>query len=245
MTEAPWGGCLWASSQGCLVLDEVGSIFAMKVTKLLAISLLVVGTLAAAGIGGTLATWSDSETSEGNYIETGSVDLLVAKCDDDWANPGAFKDDTPYGVGLDPCFDTSLMPGNYTCYSLLWNAGCIDTKAYLHIKTISDSDSLSDYTIMRIWYDHDGSPDSPLVLVVSDTIANLDCREITLGELPAAAVRQLKLEIEYVGPCPTSGLSFDIVFELARKDALVESLGFKTYGFADSEISQNNFSVPT
>ena len=230
--------------RGCLVLDESSSICAMKVTKLLAISLLVIGTLAVAGMSGTLATWSDSETSEGNYIETGSVDLLVAKCDADWANPGVFKDDTPYGVGLDPCFDTSLAPGNYTCYSLLWNAGCVDAKTYLHIKTVSDSSALSSYTIMNIWYDDDGNPGTPLVLAASDTIASLDCHEIELGELPAGAVRQLKLEVEYVGPCPTGGLSFDIVFELAGKNAKVESLGFKTYGFADSEISQNYFSMP-
>jgi len=213
---------------------------------LLAISLLVIGTLVVAGIGGTLATWSDSETSQGNYIVTGSVDLLVARCDADWASPGAFKDDTPYGVGLDPCFDASLTPGgNYTCYSLLWNAGCVDAKAYVRIKNVSDSGTLSSYTIMRIWYDDDGNPDTELVLLASDTIAGLNCREVTLGDLPAGAVRQLKLEVEYIGPCPTSSLSFDIVFELAGKDATVESLGLKTYGFADSEISQNDFSVPT
>jgi predicted ribosomally synthesized peptide with SipW-like signal peptide len=206
----------------------------MKVTKFLAMSLLVVGTLVVAGVSGTLATWSDSEVSEGNYIETGSVDLLVSKCDTDWANPGEFKDDLPYGLGLDPCFDTSLMPGTYTCYSLLWNAGCIDAVAYLHIKNVSDSNGLSGNTTMRIWYDHDGNPDTSLLLVATDTIADLDCHEIMLGELPAETVRQLKLEVEYVGPCPTSGLSFDILFELA-------SDGF---GFADSETSQNYFSAP-
>ena len=216
----------------------------MKTIKLLAISLLVVGTLVLAGISGTLATWSDSEVSYDNIIETGSVDLLVAKCDIDWTNPGTFKDDTPYGVGLDACFDTSLMPGNYTCYSLLWNAGCVDAKAYLHIKTVSDSDALSGYTIMSIWYDDDGLPNTAPVLAASDTIADLDCHEIELGDLPAEAVRPVKMQIEYVGPCPTSGLSFDIVFELVSKDPVVESLGFKTYGFADSEISQNTFSVP-
>ena len=216
--------------QGCLVLDKPGSIFEMKVTKLLAISLLVVGTLAVAGMGGTLATWSDSETSEGNYIETGSVDLLVAKCAADWQNPGAFKDDTPYGVGLDPCFNASLVPGaTYTCYSLLWNGGCIDADAYLHVNNVSGGNALSSYTIMSIWYDDDGRPGTPLVLGASDTIANLDCQEI--GGLPAGAVRQLKLEVEYVGPCPTGGLNFDIIFQLAGG------------GFADSEISQNNFSV--
>ena len=206
----------------------------MRTTKLLAMSLLVVGSLVLAGTGGTFATWSDSETMMGNYIKTGSIDLLVAKCDADWQNPGAFTDDIPYGVGLDPCFDTSLAPGTYTCYSLLWNAGCIDADAYLHIKNVSDSNGLSGHTTMSIWYDDDGNPDSSLVLVASGTIADLNCHEIELGELPAEAIRQLKLEVEYVGPCPTRGLSFDILFELA-------SDGF---GFADSEVSQNYFSAP-
>ena len=195
------------------------------------VALLAVGSLVLAGVGGTLATWSDSEVSEGNYIETGSVDLMVAKCDADWQNPGPFKDDTPYGVGLDPCFDTSLAPGTYTCYSLLWNAGCVDADAYLHIK-VSDGNGLAGNTTMGIWYDGDGDPDTPPELVATGTIASLDCHEIGLGLLPAEAVRPLKLEVEYVGPCPTRGLSFDILFALANG------------GFADSEISQNYFSVP-
>ena len=204
----------------------------MKTTLLITLALLVVVSVAVSMAGGTFATWSDSETSEGNYIETGSLDLLVAKCDADWQNPGAFKDDLPYGVGLDACFDTSLAPGTYTRYSLLWNAGCIDGEAYLHIKNVADSNALSSHTIMSIWYDHDGNPDTSLLLVASGTIANLDCNEIMLGLLPAEAVRQLKLEVEYAGPCPTRSLSFDIIFQLAGG------------GFADSEISQNYFSPP-
>ena len=204
----------------------------MKTTLLITLALLVVVSVAVSLAGGTFATWSDSETSQGNYIETGSVDLLVAKCDADWQNAGAFKDDLPHGVGLDPCFDTSLAPGTYTCYSLLWNAGCIDAEAYLHIKNVSDGNGLSGNTTMSIWYDHDGNPDTSLVLVASGTIANLDCHEIVLGLLPAEAVRQLKLEVKYVGPCPTHGLSFDIIFQLVGG------------GFADTEISQNYFSGP-
>jgi predicted ribosomally synthesized peptide with SipW-like signal peptide len=205
----------------------------MRTTRFLAMSLLVVGSLALAGTGGTFATWSDSETSYNNTIETGSVDLLVAKCDADWQNPGPFKDDPPYGgLGLDPCFDTSLAPGTYTCWSSLWNAGDIDAEAYLHINNVSEGDALSGETIMRIWYDGDGQSDSPLVLAESDTIAHLGSDEIELGPLPAGAVRQLKLEVEYFGPCPTQGLSFDIIFELAGD------------GFADSETSQNYFSGP-
>jgi predicted ribosomally synthesized peptide with SipW-like signal peptide len=198
----------------------------------LLVALVAVGSLVLAGVGGTLATWSDSETSEGNYIETGSVDLLVAKCDADWQDPGPFKDDTPYGVGLDPCFDTSLAPGTYTCYSLLWNAGSVDADAYVHIHNVSDSNGLASNTIMSIWYDHDGNPDTSLLLAASATVADLYCHELMLGELPAEAVRQLKLEVQYVGPCPTHSLSFDMAFQLIGD------------GFVDSEISQNHFSGP-
>lgn len=211
----------------------------MKTILLSALALVVVISVAVSLVGGTIATWSDSETMMNNRIRTGSVDLLVAKCDADWANPGAFKDDTPHGVGLDPCFFfTSLVPGNYTCYSLLWNAGCIDAVAYLHIKNVSDN-ALSSHTIMSIWYDDDGRPGTPLEPVASGTIANLNCHEIMLGGLPAEAVHQLKLEVEYPGGCPGCGLSFDIAFQVVQLD------GDGFAGFADSETSQNYFSVPT
>jgi hypothetical protein len=206
----------------------------MKTKLLITLAAVVVLSVTLSLADGTIATWSDSEMMMNNFIVTGSVDLLVAKCDADWENPGAFKDDLPYGVGLDPCFVASLMPGNYTCYSLLWNAGFADAVAYLHIKNVIDSSALSSHTCMSIWYDHDGRPDTSLVLVASDTIANLDCHEIELGSLPGQVVRQLKLELEYDGPCPTRSLSFDLVFALA-------SDGF---GFGDSEISQNHFSAP-
>jgi predicted ribosomally synthesized peptide with SipW-like signal peptide len=194
--------------------------------------LLALGSLVLAGVGGTLATWSDSETSEGNYIETGSVDLLVANCDADWQNPGEFKDDEPYGVGLDPCFDTSLAPGTYTCWSLLWNGGSTDAQAYLHITNVAGGVGLAGNTTMSVWYDDDGDPDTSPLLVASETIAGLDCHEIGLGPLPAGAVRPLKLEAEYVGPCPAHDLSFDIVFQLIGD------------GFADTEIGQALFSGP-
>jgi predicted ribosomally synthesized peptide with SipW-like signal peptide len=197
----------------------------------LLVALVAVGSLVLAGVGGTFATWSDSEVSEGNRIETGSVDLMVAKCDADWHDPGPFKDDAPYGVGLDPCFDTSLAPGTYTCYSLLWNAGDVDADAYLHVK-VSGGNGLAGNTTMSVWYDHDGNPDTSLLLVVSDSLGDLHCHEFMLGPLPAGAVRALKLEAAYVGPCPSQSLTFDTVFQLIGD------------GFADSEISQNHFTGP-
>ncbi len=201
----------------------------MRTAKSLLVALVVVGSLALAGVGGTFATWSDSETSYNNTIGTGSVDLLVAKCDAGWANPGAFKDDQWWGEGLEACFNASLAPGaNYTCYSLLWNAGDIDAVASLRIRNVSGGDTLASDTTMAIYYDGDGNPATTLVLVASGTIANLDSREIGLGPLPAGAVRQLKLEVRYLpGQCPSSSLSFDIIFQLVSD------------GFGDSEISEN------
>jgi len=38
--------------------------------KSIVLSVVVISALLVGGIGGTLATWSDSETSEDNYIET-------------------------------------------------------------------------------------------------------------------------------------------------------------------------------
>jgi len=70
----------------------------MKTILVNILAILVIVGLALPMVGGTLATWSDSETSYGNYIETGSLDLLVARCDEDWQNCGLFNDDTPWGV---------------------------------------------------------------------------------------------------------------------------------------------------
>ena len=88
---------------------------------------------------------------------------------------------------------------------------------------------------MSIWYDHDGKPNTSLVLMASDTIANLSGHNIELGRVPAEAVHRLKLEVEFPGGCPGDALTFDIRFDLV-------SDGF---GFGDSEISENYFSVPT
>jgi predicted ribosomally synthesized peptide with SipW-like signal peptide len=57
--------------------------------KTIVLSIVVICALAVAGIGGTLAGWSDTEESMGNYISTGSLDLKVDH-----------TDDLPWGDGL-------------------------------------------------------------------------------------------------------------------------------------------------
>jgi predicted ribosomally synthesized peptide with SipW-like signal peptide len=96
---------------------------------------VVICALAIAGIGGTFATWSDSETSPDNYIETGSVDLLVN---------GA--DELPWGTGVPAkveieCMIPCKVHGPYVVD--LWNAGqCTEpSHAYIHIKNADCSNA--------------------------------------------------------------------------------------------------------
>ena len=81
---------------------------------------------------------------------------------------------------------------------------------------MEDSNELSSNTTVNIWYNDDGDPETALVMVVdSDTIADLSCEESELGVLPAEAKRQFKI-VAYpnTGSGPGDSLSFDIVFEL-------------------------------
>ena len=62
------------------------------------LSLVVVAALIAGAVGGTLATWSDSETSHGNVISTGSLDLKVNRADD-----------APWGDGVGQVINISCV----------------------------------------------------------------------------------------------------------------------------------------
>jgi len=98
--------------------------------KSIFLAAVVICALAIAGVGGTFATWSDSEESMNNQIITGSVDLQVNG-----------KDEGPYGVGLGQIiYIDCMVPCKwYGPYKVtLWNAGIHDNKipahAYIHFK---------------------------------------------------------------------------------------------------------------
>lgn len=210
----------------------------MKTILINVLALVVIGSLALPMIGSTMATWSDSETSMNNRITTGSLDLLVAHCDQNWETPGPFCDDLPWGVGVDPCFYIPDIVFNepYPCYLLLWNAGFIDGIAYLHIKNVVDN-GLADNTVIEIWFDRDGKPETPPEQIACDTIANLECTEIELGLLTGnenGSIHQLKLEIVSSTAPAGASLSFLIVFELVQ----AEPCGPR-YAWADTECSPN------
>lgn len=92
------------------------------------LSIVVVAALVTAGIGGTFATWSDSEVSEDNFVATGSLDLKVNGADDE-----------PWGTGVPvkvavECVIPQKFYGPYEIE--LWNAGQCDfpSHAYIHLK---------------------------------------------------------------------------------------------------------------
>jgi len=94
------------------------------------LSVVIICALAISALGGTFATWSDSETSMDNTIKTGSVDLQVN-----------YADDAPWGDGVGPGVKIECMvpcklygPFNYE----LWNGGQCDypSEAYIHFKQV-------------------------------------------------------------------------------------------------------------
>jgi predicted ribosomally synthesized peptide with SipW-like signal peptide len=93
--------------------------------KSIILAVVVVVALVVAGTSGVFATWSDSETSQFNYISTGSLDLKVN---------GA--DDLPYGTGVpSKVFIECMTPCHwyYGGEAELWHAGQCDTPALAYI----------------------------------------------------------------------------------------------------------------
>jgi hypothetical protein len=78
----------------------------MKNLVLTLMVLLIAIGLAAPMVGGTFASFSDIEISEGNYLETADLDLKVAKCSCGCCCD--FKDD-PY---VEPCFEIHIQESN-------------------------------------------------------------------------------------------------------------------------------------
>jgi predicted ribosomally synthesized peptide with SipW-like signal peptide len=99
--------------------------------KSIILAVVVVVALVVAGTGGVFATWSDSEVSQGNWIETGSLDLKVNGADDKGPIGGRGVPRKVFIECMTPCnwfgpFEVEL-----------WNAGqCEDVPwAYILFKT--------------------------------------------------------------------------------------------------------------
>jgi predicted ribosomally synthesized peptide with SipW-like signal peptide len=88
--------------------------------KSIIITVVVVATLALAGIGGTLADFSDSEEELGDVLQAGSLDLKVDGEDDPNILPAAIR--------------TMVPEKSYHIVKTVQNMGTIDGHLYIHVK---------------------------------------------------------------------------------------------------------------
>lgn len=175
--------------------------------------LLIAIGLAAPMVGGTFASFSDIEISQGNYIDTADLDLKVNGKDD---------------LEVEPFFD---IPKGQICTTYtsspfpipLTNEGSVDGPLYLHIKNLIGPDSLSQNVDMEIWYDDSW--------VTKGSLYDLACQQIELGHMPAAGIiKEVRMELHASGCASGESLTFDIAFEL-----------FGGCGYSDIETSQGNY----
>lgn len=190
----------------------------MKRTLLAIIVILAISTTS---IGGTFAAFSDIDISANNSMETGTLDIQVAKSSEGWVTTGDFRDDTP--PGLEPCFylidfeDCPIIP--YAGFFKLRNVGTGDGVAFLGFDITSDSESVAGSTTISIYYGLENG--SGVEHIITDTLLALANGYVELDDLAgtdnlaASNVAKLKIEID---PCwqISATLEFDILFGLIQ-----------------------------
>jgi predicted ribosomally synthesized peptide with SipW-like signal peptide len=185
----------------------------MKNLVLTLMVLLIAIGLAAPMVGGTFASFSDIEISEGNYIDTADLDLKVNGKDD---------------LEVEPFFDIprGQICTTYTSFPFpipLTNEGSVDGPLYLHIKNLIGPDSLSQNVDIDVWYDDSW--------VTKGSLYDLACQQIELGHNPAdGIIKEVRMELHATEGAPGESLTFDIAFEL-----------FGACGYSDVETSQGNY----
>ena len=175
--------------------------------------LLIAVGLAAPMLGGTFASFSDIEISEGNYIDTADLDLKVNGKDDPEVETFF---EIPEGQ---ICMTYTSSPSSIP----LTNEGSVDGPVYLHIKNLIGPDSLSQNVDIEIWYDDSW--------VTKGSLYDLACQQIELGHNPAdGIIKELRMELHASAGAPGESLIFDIAFEL-----------FGACGYSDIETSGGNY----
>lgn len=174
--------------------------------------LVLAASIAAVTVGGTFATWSDSEVSLDNFIETCGLDLKVNG-----------QDDGPWGSGVGPTFSiTDGAPGTVYVETVeIYNAGEADGTVYIHVRDVAGC--LAEQIV--VWIDYQG-----VRVVDGETLQQLECREIELGDLYAGTVDYIVISLAANACSCTEPTKWDIEFELIGP-----------CGFGDTERSSNSF----
>jgi hypothetical protein len=182
----------------------------------LMVFLIAIG-LAVPMLGGTFASFSDVEISEGNYINTVDLDLKVNGKDD--LEIETFFDIAEGEICTTYASSPSPIP--------LTNEGSVDGPLYLHIKNLVGPDSLSQNVDIEIWYDGDW--------VTSGSLYDLACQQIELDDdMPAnGIIKEVTMELHASVGAPGESLTFDIAFELFG--------GCCAYAYSDIETSRGNY----
>lgn len=183
------------------------------------LAIIVILAIVTCSIGGTFAAFSDIDISANNVMETGTLDIKVAKSSEGWATTGEFKDDTP--PGLDTCFYLADFEDcmTYRGFFKLKNAGSGDGVAFLGFDITADNESVAGSTTLSIYYDYDD--DNLVEHIITNTLLALAGSYWELGDLTGtdniAASNERKLKIE-IYPCwqKSAELEFEILFGLVQ-----------------------------
>ncbi|WP_297091176.1 TasA family protein [Thermococcus sp.] len=149
------------------------------------LSLVLVG-MVVMGLGaGTWAYFSDTETSSGNYIMAGTLDLSV--------NGAGSVTQSVDGDGV--------APGDSGSWTIaVSNDGTVDGHLYVTISNVNPAENTPNSVDSGTWsienaviltiYDTSGNP------VITDTLANLEGQQLDLGSLTAGQSVNIQVDWE-------------------------------------------------
>lgn len=193
------------------------------INKKIMASIIVIGILALSIGWGTYSLFFDTETSSGNKFQAGTLDLKI------WN--GTAWVDTPNV----PHFEISnVEEGDFGTFEFkLKNCGSLNGIAKMHIKNVVDDrgetpdpEPLPDYGELS-----ESITISIMVgntVIVTDTLANLKCREIVLGPLAAGAEVVVKIDwcidTDVGNEIQGDIVTFDVEFLLQKPPKVVEGL---------------------
>jgi len=199
------------------------------------LSVVVVAALVVAGVGGTLADFSDSEEEMGDILQAGSMDLKVNGTDDPNVLPFAIR-------GMVPC-------KLYDVTKTVANDGTIDGHLYIHIKNLmceetDDKGFKPEPEIVAELGGKHGQKEVPGVGVRCDMEKHIDVEilydgvPVDLSDYDANGDGVIKLdELEcfqtYLGILEACGVPHDLVFIFHLQDVPEGYYGLDIFDAAD------------